>query len=191
MIRNRERREFFRIRDRLPIEFRQISTEEFTKLKDFIRYNSTQVVDKINEFYLLEEGDLKGENSELHAYMQVLNKKLDMIMDFLYRSKQGDIYRTVQTNINVSGAGVQFESDVSLKEADLTELKIIIPLFPYPKITALCEVMRTERIEDDSGNRIRTALKFIAINENDRDLLINYIFVKEREYLRQKKETAS
>jgi c-di-GMP-binding flagellar brake protein YcgR len=31
-------------------------------------------------------------------------------------------------------------------------------------------------------------MKFLVINEKDRDLLINYIFEKEREYLRQKKK---
>jgi c-di-GMP-binding flagellar brake protein YcgR len=91
----------------------------------------------------------------------------------------------------MSGAGIQFESDVSLGEGDLTELKIIVPLFPYPKITALCEVVRTERLGGDTPNNFTIALKFLVINENDRDLLINYIFVKEREYLRQKKEMAS
>jgi hypothetical protein len=34
-------------------------------------------------------------------------------------------------------------------------------------------------------------MKFLVINEKERDLLVNYIFVKEREYLRQKKETVS
>ena len=191
MVQESERREFFRIHDRLPIEFRQISTEEFAKLKDFIQCSPTQVVDKMNEFYLLEERELKGENEQLYAYMQVVNKKLDMIMDFLYKSQYGETYRSIQTDINVSGAGVQFECDTSFKENDYIELKIIVPLFPYPKITALCEVMRTECLEENVPNLFRIALKFLIINENDRDLLINYIFVKEREYLRQKKETSS
>jgi len=115
MVQESERREFFRIHDRLPIEFRQISTEEFAKLKDFIQCSPTQVVDKMNEFYLLEERELKGENEQLYAYMQVVNKKLDMIMDFLYKSQYGETYRSIQTDINVSGAGVQFECDTSFK----------------------------------------------------------------------------
>ena len=81
---------------------------------------------------------------------------------------------------------------IALKTGDYTELKIIMPIFPYPKITTLCQVVRAERLH---GGRYRAtfriAMKFLVINEKDRDLLINYIFVKEREYLRQKKETMS
>ena len=39
-----ERREFFRVTDRIPLEFRPISRDEFGRLEDVIRYNSTQVV---------------------------------------------------------------------------------------------------------------------------------------------------
>ncbi len=72
----------------------------------------------------------------------------------------------------------------------MLRLKIVIPVFPYPKITALCEVVRAQGLISDTG-RFAIALKFLVINEKDRDILINYIFVKEREYLRQKKETTS
>ena len=46
--------------------------------------------------------------------------------------------------IILSGAGVQFESHIALKKGDYTELKIIVPIFPYPKITILCQVVRSE-----------------------------------------------
>jgi hypothetical protein len=33
-------------------------------------------------------------------------------------------------------------------------------------------------------------MKFVVINEKDRDFLVKYVFEKEREFLRQRKETA-
>jgi hypothetical protein len=189
MTQEHERRSFFRIHDRLIVEFRQITPEDFAKLKKVIQYNSTQIIDKITETHFLADKELKGESEEIFANMRMMNKKLDTIIELLSKSLYGEIYTSVQTEINLSGAGVQFESHIVLKEGDYTELKIIVPIFPYPKITALCQVVRTESVQGSStADNFRIAMKFLVINEKDRDLLINYIFEKEREYLRQKKK---
>jgi hypothetical protein len=186
-----EKREFFRIHDRLLIEYKQISVEDFAKLKDFILHNSTQIIDKINEAYFTEEKEPGGRNDQAYAYMQVINKKLDTIIEYLYKLQCGETYHDLQTDVNISGVGLQFASDIPLQEGVYVELKVVIPVFPYPKITSLCEVMRTQGLTSDAPGRFRIAMKFLVINEKDRDILINYIFIKEREYLRQKKETSS
>jgi hypothetical protein len=191
MTQEHERRSFFRIHDRLVVEFRQITPEDFTKLKDFIQYNATQVIDTIKETHLLADREQKGEKEELFAYMRMINKKLDTIIDLLNKSHYGEIYHSVQTEIILSGSGVQFESRITLQTGDYTELKLIVPIFPYPRITVLCQVVRAESLQGGVAGIFRIAMKFLVINEKDRDLLINYIFEKEREYLRQKKETAS
>ena len=192
MTEEHERRSFFRIHDRLVVEFRQITPEDFTKLKDVIQYNSRQVSDKIKETHLLADKELKGGGDELFAYMRVINRKLDTIIDLLNKSQCGEIYHSVETEIILSGGGVQFESQIALKARDYTELKIIVPIFPYPRITILCQVVRSERLQGSpSGGTFRVAMQFLVVNEKDRDLLVNYIFEKEREYLRQKKETVS
>ncbi|OPY03918.1 MAG: PilZ domain protein [Syntrophorhabdus sp. PtaB.Bin184] len=185
-----ERREFFRVTDRIPLEFRPISRDEFLKLQDVIRYSSTQVVDRLHEIHFLEgQGELKETTDQLHEYMRMINRKLDLILEILGRSSTDDSYIAVKTDVNISGAGVQFACEAPLKEGDLVELKIIVPVFPYPRITCLCEVVRADRT--DNAGFFRYALKFMVINEKDQDVLVNYIFLKERQYLRQKRETES
>jgi hypothetical protein len=191
MTQGHERRSFFRIHDCLAVEFRQITPEDFTKLKDVIQYNSIQTIDKIEETRLLADKGLKGGNEELCAYMRIMNKKLDTILSLLSQSQYGETYHNVQTEIILSGSGVQFESHIGLRAGDYTELKIVVPVFPYPKIAILCQVVRVESLQRDAVDAFRIAMEFLVINEKDRDLLIKYIFEKEREYLRQKKETVS
>jgi hypothetical protein len=48
--------------------------------------------------------------------------------------------------------------------------------------------VRTENTLGSAAGISRIAMKFLVINEKERDLLINYVFVKEREFLRQKKK---
>jgi hypothetical protein len=191
MTQEHERRSFFRIHDRLVVEFRQITPEDFAKLKDVIQYNSAPGIDEVKEIQLLADKGPKGENQELCAYMRIMNKKLDTILNLLSQSQYIETYHNVQTEIILSGSGVQFESHIALKKGDYTELRIIVPMFPYPKIAILCQVVRSESLQGDAAGAFRTAMQFLVIKEKDRDFLIKYIFEKEREYLRQKKETVS
>ena len=52
------------------LSIRQISPEDFTKLKDFIHHNSTQIIDKINEAYFFAEKEVKVGSDQLFAYMR-------------------------------------------------------------------------------------------------------------------------
>jgi hypothetical protein len=188
---NIERREYFRIHDRLPVEFRKISADEFSKLQDFIKYNATQVTDKINEVYFLKERMIQTENDQTSIFMSIINKKLDMIIDLLYQSKKSDTHHNRLVDVIISGSGIQFESDVLIHENDYMELKVVLPVFPYPTITALCQAIRSDASEKNGLCSYDVAMRFLVINEKDRDLLINYVFLKERERLRLLKETAS
>ncbi len=187
-----ERREFFRIRDRIPVEYRSISREEFIKLQDAIRYNPTQVVDRLHELYFMDaRREAPDGQDELFSYMQLINRKLDMIIELLGKSQGPENYVSVQTDVIISGSGIQFTTAAALIEGEFAELKIIVPVFPYPKITCLSQVVHVEKEAGSGGPGQKTAFKFMVINEKDQDILINYIFLKERQYLRQKKETAS
>jgi hypothetical protein len=189
MAQEHEKRTFFRIHDCLVVEFRQITSEDFTKIKDIIQCNPTQAFDSERGIRLPVDKEPTGKQKEFFAYMHMLNKKLDMIIDTLSGSQSSGTYHTVRGEISLSGAGIRFETQLALMEGDYTELKMIVPVFPYPKITILCQVVRAERAEEGAEGTFIVAMKFIVVNENDRDFLIKYIFEKERELLRQRRET--
>jgi hypothetical protein len=188
-----ERRQFFRVKDRLPIEYRSITHDEYRRLESVIRYNPTRIIDKVNEIHFLKKIVSRSDKDkdQLYAYMQVLDKKLDIIIDLLCTSKDEDLYISRYIEVDISGAGVRFVSPVPLEKDAYVELKVILPLFPYPKISSLCSVVRAREWVADEESQWQVALKFLMINEEDRDLLINYVFMKEREALRLQKEPAS
>lgn len=185
-----DRREYFRIKDRLAIEVRAISDEEFLQLENTIRYNPTQVIDKAYDMHFLKESissDDKEKNQVL-SYLVMIDKKLDMLIDFLYKPKKDDLFHSSYMEVEVSGNGMKFLSDLEIHGGDYIEIRIVIPRFPYPKITALAQVLKGEESYVNETKYCEAIVRFIVINEEDRDLLINYIFVKDRERLRLKKE---
>jgi len=187
-----EEREYFRIEDLLPIEYRIIDEEEYLKLENTVKYSSTQIVDKMHEMHFLKEKITSDEAEKGHvqAYLQLINKKLDIVLDILSKSADNKLYVSRHAKVSISGAGIQFFSETPMHKGDLVELKVILPILPYPKITALCHAMRSNESGPGDLKGWNVALKFATINEGDRDLLINYIFMKERELLRSKKELA-
>jgi hypothetical protein len=188
-----DRREYFRIKDRLAIEARVITDDEFEELENSIRYNPTQVIDKSYDMHFLRESisnDEKEKNQVL-SYLVMIDKKLDMLIDFLYKPKKEELFHTSYLEVEVSGNGVKFFTDLEIHGGNYAEIRIVIPRFPYPKITALAQVLRGEECFVNDLKYCEVTARFIVINEEDRDLLINYIFVKDRERLRLKKELFS
>jgi hypothetical protein len=184
-------REFFRIDDRLPIEFRQINHEEFVKLESTILSNPTYKQDKLFEIHFLNDivSRKKSEDNELYAHLKLIDRKLDMILDLLGQQKREDMYKNLFTQVDISGSGIKFTSDTPLHEEGFVELKIALPLSPFVIISTLCQVVRSLESKENNQNVWKIALKFLVINDYDRDFLINYIFNREREKLRKMRET--
>lgn len=185
-----DRREYFRIKDRLAVEVRRVSDEEFLQLENTIRYNPTQVIDKAYDMHFLKESIANDEKEKNHvlSYLVMIDRKLDMLMDFLYKPKKDELFHTSYMDVELSGNGIRFFTDLDIREGDYTEIRIVIPRFPYPKITSLAQILKVEPYLLNETPYCDVVARFIVINEEDRDLLINYIFVKDRERLRLKKE---
>ena len=188
-----EKREYFRVGVRLPIEFKTISYDEYLNLENVIKCSTTQIVDSVNEFSFLRDmianDDVaQKKKGQIYAYVRMIDKKLDIVLDLLTRSKDEKTYIKRHVDVNIGGAGMRFVSDVNLSVDAYVELKVVLPILPYPKITALCKVTRSKNVVQANGAvNWEVALKFLTINEDDRDLLINYVFARERESLRSKK----
>jgi c-di-GMP-binding flagellar brake protein YcgR len=185
-----ERREYFRIYDRLPIEYRSVAKEEAEVLEERIRYGSTQTIDKTHEMYFFRENPVIDveEKDQIHKYLRNIERKLDYVIELFYKSQKEQSYISKYVDLSLSGAGIKFISDVVLTDAEIVELRIVLPIFPYPNIITLCSIVRHRVFQMADCVRQELGLRFDVINEADRDLLINYIFMREREHLRMSKE---
>jgi len=187
----RERREFFRIKDCIEIEFRPVESAELLKLERIIKYNPTQSLshppsDKIAGSITLESSD-QSDPATLISYLGELNRKLSTIIDLLSKTNGDGVYTRRYTELEISGSGLCFLSDVHLPQHGYAAFRLILPISPYCKIPVLCYVVRSLKVEGSSAEEWDTACKFVAINDSDRDLLVQYIFGRERERIRSEK----
>jgi hypothetical protein len=190
-----EKREFFRIKDRLEIEFREIDKQEFLQLEREIKYRPSQLCGLDSRMTYTEDGRKWEDDKEtLIPYLRLIDRKVSAILDLLSRSShdlrvgQAKLFTAWYGEVDISGAGLSFILQTPIPEQTLLHLKVMLPIFPYPTIHALCEAIRRRKISNEDSTGWKNALRFLVINDLDRDLLISYIFDKEREQIRLQKE---
>ena len=125
-----------------------------------------------------EEGQLLG------SFLIMLDEKLSAIMDLLTEAKTDERFITCHGGVEISGSGLSFTSQVPLLKGDHLELRIQLPVYPYQLIPALCEVSTARKRNTRARGVCRVACRFVAIADADRDTLVNYIFIRERETIR-------
>lgn len=196
-----QKRNYVRIDDYLPFEYTLLEKDEYDKVKkDYIA--KTKAINKMMETSTSpvlrdiigkkEEDKLASDTDSVLMPMLInLDKKLDIIIDLLdQKGERKKRLKEKTRKISLSGGGVKFLADNEFKKGDILELRIDFPLIPPVVIPALGEVMRSEEIGDKEGN-YKMAIKFKVIHEEDRDKIIHYVFQKQRELLRAKKEKES
>lgn len=189
-----DNREYFRIRDRIEIEFREIDKEEFLQLEREIKYRPSQLAGLNGRMTHTEDG-LKCEDDKeaLIPFLKLIDRKISAILDLLSKSSQdlqgsqAKLFTAWYGEVDISGAGVSFVLQTPIHKETLMHVKLMLPIFPYPTVHALCEAVRHREISNEDSTGWENALKFLIINDLDRDLLISYIFNREREQIRQHK----
>lgn len=186
-----EKREFFRIKDRLEIEFREIDKQEFLQLEREIKYRPSQVYSGNGWAIQHEDGRKWEDDKDIQtAYLRLIDRKVSAILDLLSKSSraregsQAKLFTAWYGDADISGAGLAFVLQTPFMRGALLHVKVMLPIFPYPTIHALCEAVRQREVSTDDSTGWKNALKFLVINDLDRDLLISYIFDKEREQIR-------
>jgi hypothetical protein len=91
--------------------------------------------------------------------------------------------------IDISGSGVNMLVTEELNQGSLLELNIKLPINPPIQIILLGKLSRICQSKDKDNNYFETSITFTAINEDDRESLIRYIFQRQRELISSRKKS--
>ena len=179
-----ERRQFFRIKDRLLVEFRQVDYEESLALRESL-HRSSLLTESLEQIKSRRPNNAFARD-DVYAYLELMDRKIDMILDLLAR--RDGLFHSKYVDVVVSGSGLRFASNIRVDEGSFLELRIGLPVSQGRRIVALGRVMGSTRQHAAGKDQWETAISFVAIDEKDRDVLVGYIFSKERESLRARHE---
>lgn len=185
---DKERREYFRLKENVSIKFREIDESEFGKVRERMVYNPKRLAFK-NTHVQLSEGEKPKKTKGYEVllfYFEVLNKKLDMILERMEEGKNGSSFVKSVFTLDISASGVRFISPKK-PEKPYLELVILPPVAEIPEVRTIAEVVRVKEKKKECNEQWEVAARYMEILEDDRDLLVSYLISREREMIKKSK----
>ncbi len=95
--------------------------------------------------------------------------------------------------VNLSGGGLRIKTPDYLEPGMRVLVDLFLPLAPARAISAVAEIIRCNEIQlsCEKGTSYTTAMKFINIDEKDRESIIYFVFTEQRNQLKAVKERKS
>ena len=86
--------------------------------------------------------------------------------------------------VNISGGGLRTETEMAMTRDDIVYATFHLPL-PEPKVVpVVAQVMHSEVINRGNGDICSAGLRFMHINERDRDAIVRYVCNEEIKRIR-------
>ena len=170
-----ERRSFFRIHSEIALSFHSIDTytlqhsrpeDEFPEDQDTLDlFNEYKRLDKEGSPHLAAVGEY---NRALADYLQILNKKLDLLTQQTLAAKY--LSKEVRpTHVNLSEGGIAFNSSKQFYKDSHLAVQLMF-LSDYSSLACFAKVIRCEPQENNAGG-FKLACKFKALSTAKQDLL--------------------
>jgi len=179
------RRKYYRARIVLPADWDVLSEEQAALVKQGM---GTSLLEKtacpspIDEY--LSQATAGSTEERLYRCIQLLNNKLDFLIERAL-SGPGDERGALDDVIEISGSGLKFLTHEPLNQGDILRMNIVIPQTSMYRMEFLAEVLRVE--EQDTAHLV--AARIVAIDEDARDAIVQTVFRKQRQSIRQERDT--
>ena len=198
-----ERRNSVRISDSFNINYNIVTQEEYNKKASIFisRRTASRSATRSSdtEAFSFDWSHIEDEvdfDPVLVKILFYLDQKIDKII-----SNQDRILKNFDTDeevqelseagecIDISGSGAHMLVTEELNPGTLLELTIEPPFNTSIQIILLGEISRISKSNDKENNGFEASITFTAINEDDRENLIKYIFQRQRELISSRKKS--
>jgi hypothetical protein len=169
-----ERREYFRVRDVLPIIVQRIEDMAGKKSRVLSGYYSG-----LGNSRCAEDPPDGIVSPRLWKVLCDINSKLDLILDKLSgKTEETANAQVKEVSLSVSGLNISTEDEFSV--GDLVEVKIFLPLHPPVWVVVYGNVTRITEI---SSREHEVAVHFNEVEDEVRDTLSYYTIKRQREII--------
>lgn len=172
---------------------RKISAEEYQSKRRKFELNMAAEADDFARSANALRGDdgecpASGVPAELMAEIQSIHHKLDFIIRQLGTHDEVNLFTCEPVAVNISGSGLRFCSATHYCAGDLLDITLLLPISSGVVVELVGQVMRCSEPggagETPEAGQYDTAVKFLAVTEDDRECIIRYVFKRQRELLR-------
>ncbi|MEE9343656.1 MAG: PilZ domain-containing protein [Gammaproteobacteria bacterium] len=191
-----ERREYFRVEDKVALDYRIVSGAEVDTLRKKIMTNTAGRFTTASDFDTISHQighamhTVKAETPEVARVLDALDKKLNTLAQMMV-SEEIKLDDYVAREANVSAGGIAFRSEHEIQAGDLLETRIVL-LPAMIGILTISRVVYCERVEDENRKLPwQVAINHEVFRESDRELMVRHVMGKETERLRKRRHLVS
>lgn len=192
-----QRRSMVRMDDQLEISHRPVPDFELEGLSRQIITRSgaggaTGTVTSI----LQAAGRSVDPNSPTWKAISLLDQKLDFLISMAQAQMRANVEATefYRAQVNISGSGIRFPSQqLYSKGSHLWVGMVFIGAAPSFRVDAVGRVERLSSAVKSRGEKtpsVEVGARFVAINDQDSEQILRYVFQKQREMLRARSRDA-
>jgi len=177
---SQNRRKYYRANIVLPVSWEVLKGEDKSLVEKGLGATLLKrgsLPSPIDEY--LAQAEPGSQEKHLYRCLQLVNNKLNYIIDHLM-SASGD-QRPRDDVIEISGSGLKFLTDEALSAGDLLRMDLVMPESLHYQMELLAEVVRVEPFEEQH----LIAANIVAIDEESRDAIIQAVFQKQRQEIRE------
>jgi hypothetical protein len=170
-------RQYFRVDDAFPVDFRKVDNVLFKRSKVFLGYPAERIEPEV-------EAPDESISPKLWRLLTDINTKLSMILEKLQFDEEG-FFKAEVRHVNVSASGIKFRTEEKVEIGQTVEIKMLLPTCPPTGIITYGSVVRSK----DLGNgQYEVALHFKDIEDEVRDEIIQYTLKRQREIIRRQRQ---
>jgi hypothetical protein len=198
-VKQRNERAHIRADGFIRLRYKCLPEEDFLRKKDLCLNHAAPeyllgVRDPRTHYGLGADTDMGPIPLRYLSEVLLLNKKLLALQQIISNPNELEIFENDPLEVNMSGSGMKFMSVSPLKVGDLVELNLVLPTAPFSIIKAVGLVLRRDKQPKRTSPTEHShpvAVKFLVLNENNRELIIQCVFSWHRKKLRNFKKTYS
>ncbi|MBN1477960.1 PilZ domain-containing protein [Candidatus Sumerlaeota bacterium] len=189
-----ERRTHLRVDSSLLFRHVELSEAEFTELSQRIISEPLGGVQDTGDHDRSGTNDDSFERLDLvlsnfHRMLRELSAKVDMLIAIQRGEEPEESRERSSRVINISGAGLAYESDEVPAVGTRLKMTFDLSFFPYVAIICLGEITRVDHHPSppEGTPSHLVYVRFTHIREEDRDRIIRYVFKMQRRILRRRR----
>ncbi|WP_286238411.1 PilZ domain-containing protein [Neptuniibacter halophilus] len=184
-----DRRQYFRIEQRVSLELKEISESEITSQPsptqfdvspNFLLLSQLQEMDT-DSSHLLRK--IAEKDSNIAAFLRIMHDKVERIAQAVASSEMVVSNAAIQ-EVNISEGGLQFRHTQGFAEGSFLSIKLI---FPESCIGLLLYAQCCRSVEMADGNFL-TSVEFVKLPESCRMILARQVFQSQAQLRKQQSD---
>ncbi len=187
---NQERRRFYRINDKVSLNYRVIQPGDLQKELDRTSRKQKELAELRNAALAIDarldviNSQLQNDNPVLAEILALFQRKMALHEAMLGVDDYDESAFSQAREINLSASGLAFDAETPLKEG--TSLKLELVTYPeHHYISVFASVVNCQALKNDRASGYRVAVDFRSISDEDEEKIVHHIFKKQAEEIKK------